>query len=197
MLYHPRMDSILDDIPPPPPNGKNFKKPRKSNSLSAQYPKHDSEAKKSMVLSEKQRQFALYVGRGMTQHAAAKAVGYAQGSVGALMMTPKIRAAIAEEREAYALASQMTKKKVIDGLLEAIDMAKIKSDAMAMISGWREVGKMCGFYEPTKTEIQLSVNGKVLVEKLSVMSDEELLTLIEKDKDALEGEFTEVPIDGQ
>lgn len=69
------MDHILDDIPPPPPNGKNFKKPRKSNSLSAQYSKHDPEAKKGMVLSEKQRQFALYVGRGMTQHAAAKAVG--------------------------------------------------------------------------------------------------------------------------
>lgn len=189
------MDHILDDIPPPPPNGKNFQKPRKSNSLSAQYSKHDPEAKKGMVLSEKQRQFALYVGRGMTQHAAAKAVGYSQGSVGGLMLMPKIRMAIAEEREAYAIASQMTKKKVMDGLIEAVEMAKLKADPMAMISGWREIGKMCGFYEPTKTQIELSVNGKVVIEKLSTMSDEQLLALLETK--TLEGEYTEVPIDGQ
>lgn len=189
------MDHIFDDIPPPPPHGKNFKKPRKSNSLSAQYSKHDPEAKKGMILSEKQRQFAIYVGRGMTQHAAGKAVGYSQGSVGPLMQLPKIRMAIAEEREAYAIASQMTKKKVMDGLIEAVEMAKLKADPMAMISGWREIGKMCGFYEPTKTQIELSVNGKVVIEKLSTMSDEQLLALLETK--TLEGEYTEVPIDGQ
>ena len=75
-------------------------------------------------------------------------------------------------------------------------MAKIKADPLTMIAGWREVGKMCGFYEPTKTKIEVSVQGQVLIQRLNAMSDEELLKLAEGDPNVLEGEVTvieEVP----
>ena len=39
-----------------------------------------------------------------------------------------------------------------------------------MIAGWREVGKMCGFYEPTKAKIEVSVQGQVLLQRLNGMS---------------------------
>ena len=142
-------------------------------------------------LTEMQRQFvAFLVDQQMTQTAAARAAGASQPGTAAYewMRHPKIERAIAERRAEYAAASQVTKKKVIDGFLESIEMAKIKADPLTMIAGWREVGKMCGFYEPTKTKIEVSVQGKVLIERLNTLSDAELLQIAEGDPTILEGE---------
>lgn len=131
---------------------------------------------------------------GLNQTAAARQAGFrSPGQMAcALMSNPKIINAVAEERAEYARASGMTKQKVIDGFSEAIDMARIKADPVAMIAGWREIGKMCGFYEATKTEIKVSVQGQVLLQRLNSLSDEELLALAEGDPSVLEGEFSVV-----
>ena len=50
-----------------------------------------------------------------------------------------------------------------------------------MIAGWREVGKMCGFYEPTRTRVEVSVNGQVMVQRLNAMTDAELLELTQQE----------------
>ena len=144
-------------------------------------------------LTEMQRQFVTYfVDQQMTQTAAARAAGFSNPGTAAnqMMQHPKIERAIAERRAEYAAASQVTKKRVIDGFLESIEMAKIKADPLTMIAGWREVGKMCGFYEPTKAKIEVSVQGQVLIQRLNAMSDEELLKLAEGDPNVLEGEVT-------
>lgn len=143
-------------------------------------------------LTEMQRLFVHhYVHNKLNQTAAARQAGFGQPatSANALMKNPKVMAAIAVEREEYAKASGMTKNKVIEGFSEAIDLARIKGDPIAMIAGWREIGKMCGFYEAQKTEIKLSVQGQVLVSRLNSMTDEELLQLAEGDSAVLEGEF--------
>lgn len=144
------------------------------------------------ILSERQIKFVeYYVDHRMSQTAAARLAGFSHPAETGhkLVRMPKIQKAIAERKKEYAVASQMTKKKVIDGFLEAIDMARIKGDPMSMISGWREIGKMCGFYEPSKTQIEISMNGQLLLHKLNTMSDEELLKLAEGDQTVLEGEF--------
>lgn len=146
-------------------------------------------------LSEMQSAFVKHlVHDQLTQTAAARMAGFKNPNVAAtnLVRNPKIIKAIAEARAEYALASGMTKQKVIDGFLEAVDLARIKGEPMAMVAGWREVGKMCGFYEPQKSEIKLSVHGAVLVERMSAMSDDELLRILEQDPQAIEGEFTNV-----
>ena len=146
-------------------------------------------------LTELQRKFVHHlVHDKMTQTAAARAAGLKgnPGSAGYDMMrNPKVQRAIAEERKEYEVASGVTKKKVIDGFLEAIDMGRMKGDPLAMIAGWREVGKMCGFFEPTKSKIEISVNGQVMVQRLNQMTDEELLAIAESNPEQiLEGEFT-------
>lgn len=50
---------------------------------------------------------------------------------------------------------------------------------------------MCGFYEPTKHQVNVSVNGQVMLQRMQSMSDEELLQLADE-KDVLEGDFEEV-----
>ena len=79
-------------------------------------------------------------------------------------------------------------------------MARTKADPIAMVGAWREIGRMCGFYEPTRTEVKVSVDGQVVLQQLQSMSDDDLLKLIseesEANKLALEGEFEEVLDDG-
>ena len=131
-----------------------------------------------------------YVHDNLPKGAAGRMAGYSQNQqVTALLKNPKVIKAIAEARAEYAATTGMTRQKVIDGFVEAIDLGRIKGDPLAMVSGWREIGKMCGFYEPTKTKVEVSVNGRVMVERINSMSDEELLRLAEGEGDFLEGEF--------
>ena len=48
-----------------------------------------------------------------------------------------------------------------------------------MIAGWREVRKMCGYYEPVKKQIDVNITGNVVMERLNRLSDADLLKLIE------------------
>lgn len=109
------------------------------------------------------------------------------------MHNPKVRIAIAAERAKYEAAADITRRKVIDGIIEAIDMARLQADPATMIGGWKEIGKLCGHYEPTKTQLVVTFQGRATLEKLEQMSDTELLKLSSQE---IEGEFTEVS-DGQ
>lgn len=149
----------------------------------------------NLPLTERQQLFVNAIARdGMNFNAAMRQAGFANtsGSRHSLMGNAKIQHAIAVEREKFAKASMMTKKKVIEGFTEAIDMARIKADPMVMVAGWREIAKMCGFYEPTRHKLEVSVNGQVVIQKLQQLDDHELLQLAEGNVDALEGEFSVV-----
>lgn len=111
---------------------------------------------------------------------------------GKLMARPMIRAAIADRRAVVALTSGMTKKRVIDGFLEAIDMARTQGEPLVMVSGWREIGKMCGFYEPTRAELTVTIAGQRALERLEGLPDAELLRLVNEGTEAIDAEFEEV-----
>ena len=145
-------------------------------------------------LTDKQRGFVHNVLRGMTQTMAARAAGYThpREAGSKLIREPHVQESIRFLQGKYEKAAQMTRKKVMDGMLEAIEMAKIQGDPGVMVSGWREIGRMCGYYAAEKREINVNITAKRAVDKLETLSDDELLEMIEKDSEAIEGEFTEV-----
>ena len=106
------------------------------------------------------------------------------------MKKPGIKIAIAQERAKYEAASDITRRKVIDGFKEAIDMARVQADPTAMIGGWREIAKVCGHYEPTKQELIITFRGQNTLRQMEQMTDEQLLKLAQQE---IQGEFTEVP----
>ena len=120
-----------------------------------------------------------YVDEGMSLSGAARKAGYTNGTM--LMKSDAVRRAVEMRREEYAAASRVSKKRVVDGMLEAIAAAKLKADPAVMVAGWKEIGRLCGHYEPTKTQIEVSVNGQVMLQKMTAMSDEELLRLASED----------------
>lgn len=147
----------------------------------------------SPPLNQQQRAFVVNFARhGMLQTQAAKAAGYAFPSVEAarLMKLPYIVEAVQKERGRVEKVADVSRKKVIDGLMEAFECAKLQADAIGMVAGLREVAKICGYYAPETKQIQISVNAATTVAQIEELSDEELVKLI------IEGESARVPDDG-
>jgi len=149
---------------------------------------------RSRPLTEREQKFVHHVVvNGLPPKTAAREAGYTMRDLGRtveiLTARPNIQYAIALARSDFEKANLMTKKRVMDGFLEAIDVARVQADSLAMTSGWREIAKMCGYFEPVRHTLEVSVNGQVVIQKLQAMSDEQLLQLADGKTDALEGEF--------
>lgn len=69
---------------------------------------------------------------------------------------------------------------MLQGLLEAVVEAKAKRDPSAMVSAWREIGRMLGFYAPDVKRVQGSTDRKADDElrRYDSMSDSELMAVM-------------------
>lgn len=144
-------------------------------------------------LTEKQLKFARARAKGLSPSAAARQAGYSHPHTVGIDLDKKqeIQLYIAKEAEKFEKKNDITREKVFSGLMESIEMAKLMGEPMTMVSGWREIGKMAGYYEPETRKLEISVNGQVTVQQLQSMSDAELLRLAESH--IVEGEFTPIP----
>lgn len=141
-------------------------------------------------LTDQQKLFVEYVVKGDPPQLAGRKAGYAapDSQSYTILKSPKIQAAIRFSYAKYAQAAQMTRQRVMDGMLEGIEMAKIQADAGNMIAGWREIGRMCGFYAPEVKKIELSITTRRVIDQLETLSDDDLLELVEKNGQTIEGE---------
>ena len=142
-------------------------------------------AKAAMVpvdraLTEKQKLFVKLWAQGESISTASARAGYNDAATYAYRMTkmPNILALYQKEKDAYEEASQMTRKKVMDMFIESYDMAKLEADPHAMVSAAREIGKMCGYYAPTKSTLTINHTGSVRLNQLNAMTDSELAELV-------------------
>lgn len=133
-------------------------------------------------LTEKQRLFVKHWAAGETITTASARAGYNDGATYAYRMVkmPNILKLYNEEKRKYEEASQMTRKKVMDGLLEGIEMAKLMSEPASVITGWKTVGQMCGYFEPVKRKLDINLTGTFAMKQLSSLPDAELLRMIQQ-----------------
>jgi hypothetical protein len=145
-------------------------------------------------LTDQQRLFVDQIIKGKAPGVAARIAGYANPEIQghAIVKSPKVQAAIKYLYKKHEKASDMTRKKVMDGMLEAIDMARMQADAGVMVSGWREIGRMCGYYAPEVKKIDISISAKRVIDKLETLSDEDLLQLVEESSQIIEVQATEI-----
>lgn len=139
-----------------------------------------------LPLNERLRKVAEFVGRGDSWAVAARKAGFSETTmnVGVWRTDPRMQQLIDIERRKNVAAVDMTRKKVMEGFLEAIDQARIQADPATMIKGWTEVAKMCGYYAPETRKIEVSLSAKRVFEKYETMSDEALARLV--DAEAIE-----------
>ena len=146
-------------------------------------------------LTEKQKLYAVARARGESVPNAMAAAGYnEQVSYGyRLDKMPNVQRLIQQEQALYAEAAQMDRKKVIDMQLEAYELARTMAEPATMVSAAREIGKICGLYEPQK--VQISVGGSVQheIHRFEAMSDDELLEVLAQGLPAPENPATALP----
>lgn len=129
-------------------------------------------------LTEMQREFAKLWASGESIATACVRAGYADEGFGYRMARmPNVRRLYDAEKAKYEAAAQMTRKKVMDMHLEAFEMAKLMAEPSSMVAAAREIGKMCGYYEPKKVDLTISTAGR---QKIEMLSDEDLFKLMEE-----------------
>lgn len=131
-------------------------------------------------LTDKQKLFVKFWAEGESITSASVRAGYNDGAAIAyrLVKYPNVLQLYHQLKSKYEEAGQMTRQKVMDGLLEGVEMAKLMAEPMTMISGWREIGKMCGYYAPVEHKVKVDVTGNIVIDRLNNMSDAELLKVI-------------------
>lgn len=129
-------------------------------------------------LTEKQREFVKHWARGESATSAIYKAGYRSPTSGYLIMQmPAAIALYEKEKAAYERVSDMTKKRVMDMLVESYEMAKLMAEPSTMVGAAREIGKMCGYYAPVKAEITVN-DGSSQKARMERMSDEELERIV-------------------
>lgn len=94
-----------------------------------------------------------------------------------LLTRPDVAAAVRQGEAELAVKAQLAREEVLRGLLSAIDMARSQGDPGAMIAGWREIAKMCGYYAPERKQVTLSGESYRLRMQLEAMSDADLIRI--------------------
>lgn len=149
------------------------------------------------ALTEMMRLFAAAHGRdGASVGTAMRMAGYAgraQDLVSRgneLLKDTRIQALVASYRHQTREASKVSREDVIQGFKEAIEVGKSKGEGITMVAGWREIARVCGFYEPIKHKIEINHTGEVLMKHIQGMSDAQLL-------EALKEQEKNEPLDAQ
>lgn len=153
--------------------------------------KHDSVVK----LDPQVRRFCMFVAEGKAASDAAHLAGFEDPGKHAklLMSRPTVRRALSVMIERTMKVSEVTRDDVIAGFQDAIAIARQQSEAMGMIAGYREIGKMLGMYE-TKVKVEITGGAGEIQRQLQGMSDAELLRMISERSNLLppiEGELAE------
>jgi Terminase small subunit len=96
-----------------------------------------------------------------------------------LLTRPDVAEAVREGEAEIAAKAQLSRAKVMHGFQEAIEVGRSRADASAMISGWREIAKLCGFYAPERKQVEVvSTAGSTITARLELLTDAELTNLI-------------------
>lgn len=132
-------------------------------------------------ISSRQKQFVDEYSVSRNGASAAARAGYSKPSAkvtaARLLTKANVRAALAVREAENAQALGVTRERVLAEVQAAINVATGKGDAMAMIAGWREVAKLCGYYAPRQTPQSSSVGRDATANRICSMSDAELAAL--------------------
>lgn len=129
-------------------------------------------------LTPRQRRFVAEYALSGNASEAARLAGYSANGAKVtgcrLLTNPNLQTAISDARHEYSALLGLRKEHIIAAMLSAVDTARVQGNPAAMISGLREIGRLCGFYEAEVRGVQLTENQQRLQKQFEAMSDEEL-----------------------
>lgn len=135
-----------------------------------------------LKLSARQQRFVKHYVRLGNASQAARQAGYAEAGARVtacrLLTQINIQEAVSAERRRYEKGLRITREQVIDELRSAIEIARNQGNVSAMISGWREIAKICGYYERrVEVSVHPNVAAQRLISQLETLSSHELMKI--------------------
>ena len=146
--------------------------------------------RKSSVITPKQEKFVEGVLSGKTTTRAAKEAGFNTNKRG-FTRTKEVQEALADARAGISQASTLTRMDVIEGVLEAIQLARLTAEPAVMIQGYDKLAKIMGYYAPEVKKVEMTMTQERHINKMEGLSDTELMALADG-RAVLDGEFTVV-----
>jgi hypothetical protein len=147
--------------------------------------------RKKSVLTQKQEVLANAVLDGKSVSQAGRDAGYSNAvSAHQAMRSGTIQEHVEAARSQLTDALQLNRVDIIEGIMDAVNIARMATDPGSMIRGYSEIAKMLGMYEPEKKVIELTDNQNRIRQKYETMSTVELLQLVEGR--VIDGESTRV-----
>lgn len=153
-------------------------------------------------LTPLQNAYIYFRQQGLTSSQAAKRAGYEEPVKAGRMneQNAQIRTLIEQQERECRVDIQIDRGRVVEGMLEALAVAREQSDAKVMLDAWDRIARVTGVGAPETKKIDISVDGQISHNVLTKASDSELLALVGKyrelpkvsrkaDPDPLEGEF--------
>lgn len=134
------------------------------------------------MITENQELYAQSIVRGLSPQAAANAAGLDSPPA----LSPALKQRVSQLKQEMQENCGIKKEDVVKGFLSAIDLAETSTE---MIQGWREVGKMLGYYAPEQKEITITTGA------IGHLSNEKLLELADM-TDVIDSEYHLVDTDG-
>lgn len=155
-------------------------------------PDNIAKPRRRSAVTPKQEAYAEARATGVQLLASMSAAGFTPnpGDAARLEKMPPVRDLINAKKRENAYMLGLTRDKVLEGMMEAVNQAKILADPLTQIAGWREIAKVCGFYAPEVKRVELGEGAKTYLARLEQMSDEELLKIA--NAPIVDVEFTEV-----
>ena len=133
-------------------------------------------------LSVRQEKFVEHYALCGNAAEAARLAGYSARTARVIgpenLTKPAVKAALAARQRVFREELSVTKDDVVAGLLGAIRLAREQQNPSAMITGLAQIAKLCGFYEPDVSRIEVSGEALRLKHQFAAMSDDELLAVI-------------------
>ena len=114
------------------------------------------------------------------------------GNVRDIDKNENVQLVLSEARDNLSAEVQITRADVVEGILGAINRAKLQAEPATEIAGWKEIGKILGHYAPEVKKVQLTDGEDTIVRKLESLTTQELLQLVQKKRAAQQATIVDV-----
>lgn len=143
------------------------------------------------LLPEEERLLYFVDTLGMPVRKAAALAGVA--SPYRILEKPNVILARKSVKSALIERTKITIEVITQGILDAIDQAKLLADPQAQIAGWKELARLHGYDSPKRVDMKLTVDGQATVTQIRTLSDAALLQMMEETEDAIDADFYKLP----
>ena len=129
---------------------------------------------------------------GSSINAASQETGVSHNTIKKALRTRRAQRYIEVIRNENAQEMEISRKDVLAGFVHAVRQADTMAEPLTQIQGWKEIGKMLGYYAPEKHEHEHKGQIEHMHKQVEDMSTEELEEYV--GGETIDGEFEEKPV---